>query len=291
MIRNAGLSMNKKTTLLCLLMALLATAGCYKEDIHRGRIPVAAVGETYLYKDEVDLMYAIYGHGTDSTAFCNDCIERWAVEHLFYTKATENVVSTDGIEDMVESYRRGLILSLYQDRLVSQQLVPDISQSDIEGFYDANEEMFELEEPMFKGLLLKISDKSPNINKVRAWCVRKSSDDFEQIEKYSIANSAFYVNFQEEWRSMDDVANLLPITGFQLNERLKKKETIEFRHEGYTYFISADTMIQKGEKKPLEMVSVEITDLLVNSRKAEFIKEKKNSLYNEALNTGIVELF
>lgn len=291
MIKIAGHSMNRKMMILCLLMALMAIAGCYKEDIHKGRIPVAAVDGTYLYKDEVDLLYAVYGQESDSVRFFNDYIERWAAEHLFYSKATENVVPTDGIEDMVENYRKGLILSLYQDRLVNQQLVPDISQTDIQEFYYANEEMFELEEPVFKGLLLKVSDKSPNINKLRSWCIRKSSEDFELIEKYSIANSAFYNNFQEEWRTMEDAANLLPITGFQLNERLKRRETIEFRHEGYTYFVSADTILQNGDMKPLEMVSAEITDLLINSRKAEFIKEKKRSMYDEAVKAGMVELF
>ena len=277
--------------MLCLLMALMVFTGCYKEDIHRGRTPIAAIGDSYLYKDEVELLYATYGQGVDSAHFFRDYVERWAVERLFYNKAIENVALNNDIESMVENYRRGLVLSLYQDRLISQQLVSDISQADIQQFYEQNEVMFELEEPMFKGLLLKVSDKSPNINKVRAWCIRKSSEDFERIEKYSIANSAFYNNFQEEWRTMADVAKLIPITEYQLNERLKKRETIEFKHAGFTYFISADTIIQKGDLKPIEIVSTEITELLVNTRKANFIKEKKNSLYNEALKTGVVEFF
>ena len=277
--------------ILCLLVALMAFAGCYKEDIHKGRTPIAAIGDTYLYKDDVELLYAVYGQGSDSIAFFRDYIERWAVEHLFYEKAEENVVATNDIESMVENYRRGLILSLYQDRLINQQLVPDISQSDIQEFYESNEEMFEMEEPMFKGLLLKLSDKSPNINKVRTWCIRKSSEDFEQIEKYSIANSASYDNFQEEWRTMADIAKLIPLTEYQLNERLKKNRTIEFRETGYTYFISADTIINKGEMKPIEMVSAEIAELLVNSKKADFVKEKKQTLYKEALQSGSVTLF
>lgn len=286
-----GYSMNRTSIILCLLVVLMAFAGCHKEDIHKGRTPIAAVGDVYLYKDDVELLYAVYGQGGDSVRFFREYIERWAAERLFYEKAVENVVATNDIESMVENYRHGLILSLYQDRLVSQQLVPDVSQADIQEFYENNEAMFEMEEPMLKGLVLKLSDKSPNINKVRAWCIRKSSDDFELIEKYSIAHSAYYNNFQEEWRTMADVASKIPLTEFQLNERLKKNSTIEFKHDGYTYFVSADTMIQKGETKPLEMVSAEIAELLVNSRKANFIKVKKQTLYKDALQTGGVRMF
>lgn len=280
-----------KNGLLCLLLVLLLFCACKREDMHKGRTVVACIGETFLYKDEIDIMYAINGRGIDSVKFVDDYIERWAVERLFYNKAAENVVSTVDIESMVEKYRTGLILSIYQDGLVSQQLVSDISMDDVEAFYEENEAMFELEEPMFRGLLLKVSDKSPNISRVRAWCMRHSSEDLDHIEKYSLANEAFYNGFLEEWRTVSDIAKQTPLSEYQLNERLKRKETIEFKHGGYTYFVSADSLIQQGDRKPLEMVVSEVKELLVNSRRAGFIKEKKRSLYNEALATGEIIIF
>lgn len=280
-----------KNGLLCLLLVLLLFCACKREDMHKGRTVVACIGETFLYKDEIDIMYAINGRGIDSVKFVDDYIERWAVERLFYNKAAENVASTVDIESMVEKYRTGLILSIYQDGLVNQQLVSDISMDDVEAFYEENEAMFELEEPMFRGLLLKVSDKSPNISRVRAWCMRHSSEDLDQIEKYSLANEAFYNGFLEEWRTVSDIAKQTPLSEYQLNERLKRKETIEFKHGGYTYFVSADSLIQQGDRKPLEMVVSEVKELLVNSRRAGFIKEKKRSLYNEALATGEIIIF
>lgn len=280
-----------KNSCFCFFLVILLLLSCKGEDIHKGRMAIACIGDTYLYKDEADLMYAIYGQGVDSARFVDDYIERWAVEHLFYNKASENVASTIDIESMVEKYRKGLILSVYQDGLVNQQLVPDISLGDIKEFYDANETMFEIEGPIFRGLLLKVSDKSPNIGRVRSWCMRRNIEDLERIEKYSLVNSAFYNSFLEEWRAVSDIAEQTPLTEYQLNERLKKKETVEFKHAGYTYFICADSLIQKGERKPLEMVVPEITELLINSRRADFIKEKKKSLYNEAIKTGEVIVF
>lgn len=283
--------MTSKPCFFSLLLVVFFLVGCGTEDIHKGRTPIAAIGDSYLYKDEAELMYATYGQGTDSVAFSRDYIERWAIENLFYNKASENIPSTSDIEQLVDNYRRGLILSLYQDGLVDQQLVPDVSSDDVQAFYDGHEDMFEQEEPMFKGLLLKVADKSPGISKVRSWCIRRNNEDLERLEKYSLANSAVYNCFLDEWRTLAEIAFLTPLTEFQLNERLKKKETIEFRHGGYTYFVCADTMIQKGGRKPIEMVSAEITELLVNLRKANFIKEKKQALYEEALVTGEIVIF
>lgn len=283
--------MSGKCNVFFTLLFFALLLGCNGDDIHKGRIPVASIDDSYLYKDEVELMYAISGHGVDSLRFINDYIERWAIEHLFYNKASENVALTVDIESMVEKYRRGLVLSIYQDGLVNQQLMSDISNDDIKLFYDEHGTMFEADEPMFKGLLLKVADKSPNMGKLRTWCIRRNSEDLERIEKYSLANSALYDAFFEEWRTVSEVARQTPLTEFQLNERLRKKETIEFKHGGYTYFVSADSLIQKGDIKPIEMVVPEIKELLVNSRRAGFIKEKKNSLYKEAFEKGEIIIF
>jgi hypothetical protein len=48
--------------------------------------------------------------------------------------------------------------------------------------------------------------------------------------------------------------------------------------------------MRKGGQKPLEMVSDEVKELLLNSRKAEFIKTVKRSMYEEALEEGRVVL-
>lgn len=42
---------------------------------------------------------------------------------------------------------------------------------------------------------------------------------------------------------------------------------------------------------PIELVSAEINELLVNSRKAEFIKTKKVELYNDAKLNGDVKFY
>ena len=50
-------------------------------------------------------------------------------------------------------------------------------------------------------------------------------------------------------------------------------------------------MLKRNDLKPIEMVSGEIKELLLNSRKAAFIKQVKRSLYEEALLNGQVILY
>jgi hypothetical protein len=265
-------------------------AGCQEADPHMGRKPLANVCGTFLYKDEVDLMYATYGQHTDSVAFYDDYIEQWATEMLFYEKASENIAATDEIDRLVEGYRRSLVLSLYQEGLVAQHLVHDISENDVKEFYDFNESMFEIEEPLVRGILLKVPEKAPRINRLRTWCINRKSDDLDALEKYSLDNDVVYDNFMEEWRGFASLVKMTPLTAYQLGERLSRSKTIEFNDKGYVYFVGLDTIIKDGGRKPLPLVEGEIRELLVNSRKAWFIKERKRSLYDEALKEGKVWL-
>ena len=273
------------------LLTSLLFAGCQEVDPHMGRTPLASVDETFLYKDEIDLMYAAYGQNTDSTKFYDDYIEQWATEMLFYEKATENIPATNDIDKLIEGYRRSLVLSLYQEGLISQHLIHNISEKDVLEFYERNEGLFEIEEPLVRGILLKVPEKSPRMNKLRTWCINRRSDDLDELEKYSLANDVVYDNFMEEWWTFPLLVKKTPLTEYQLGERLLRNRTIEFKEKGFVYFIGVDTIIRQGGRKPLELVENEIRELLVNSRKANFIKEKKRDLYYEAQAEGKVWLY
>lgn len=276
---------------LLLMAAVALTAACTAGDPHKGRVPLAEVDGMFLYKDEVDLMYAANGQGSDSLEYADRYIKRWVVETLFYSKALENVATDKDIDWRVELYRRNLILNEYQERLVVQQLEPALTETDIKEFYNENIEMFEVDEPMIKGFYLKVPSNSPRMHELRRWCLSKSAEDFENIEKYCLSRDAVFECFFEEWHPLSFVAGKTPLTERQLQDRLSNTGTVEFKDNGYVYFISADTMVVDGDSKPVEMVSSEIKRLLLNSRMTGFIKERKQQLYDEALQKNNVRIY
>ena len=278
-----------KYSLMLLLLPFLVA--CHNETVREKRVVLAEVDSVRLYADEVHLQLAARGGNIDSALFVKEYIDRWATEELFYKKASQNIASTDEIEKMVDNYRKNLILSIYQERLVNQHLKPSISVADIERFYDSNKMLFEADESMFKGLLLVIPAKSPKVAKVRAWCLDKTPENLEEIERYSAEHALKYEYFMDEWRLFEDVAKMTPLTEFQLFERLSRKSTIEFKDDGNIYFVCADTLIRKGDSMPVELVSGELNELLINSRKASFIKEKKKALLDEAIKEGRVKIY
>ncbi|MBR3977538.1 MAG: hypothetical protein IKJ95_06915 [Bacteroidaceae bacterium] len=273
-----------------LLFGVLVLAACHSGEAPEQRVPVAKVDDTTLYKDELDYIVVAQNHIDDSVEFMADYVNRWAMEELFYRKALENVASSPEIEKMVENYRRNLILNKYQEALITQHLNSEISDDDVHAFYEKNKQLFEADEAIMRGFLLKLPLKAPDMRKVRSWCNRKSPEDFEAIETYCDEHKVFYEYFMDDWKDVGVVAAKTSLTLQQLETRLQGLRTVEFRDKEWIYFVSADTMVRKGGLKPVEVVSDEIRELLVNSRKADFIKSKKKELYDEAVAEGRIKI-
>ena len=287
---------NRWLKYMCLLALPALLYACREEVSYVDRAAVtrdalATIGDTHLYKDEVDIVYAQQGRGIDSASFVQDYVQRWAVDVLFHEKAKENVASTAEIDRMVEKYRESLIQNLYQDRLITQQLVPTITAEEVREFYEKEQSLFELTEPYVKGFYVKLPYKNSKIRDVRNRCLRRGQDDLEELERLCSENGYECQFFMEEWLPFVDLAHRTPLTEQQLMDRLLRKDVIEFTEGKFTYFVCADSILKRNDIKPIEMVSDEIKELLINSKKARFIKQMKRSLYEEALKSGRVILY
>lgn len=270
---------------------LLAAVSCRNGDVGSGNKALVVIGDTCLYDSEVALAYAARSRNEDSIAFVKDYAERWAMEMLFYRKALQNVPENSEIERMVANYRKSLILNEYQDGLIRQHLVPTISEEETRKFYENNSGLFISEETMMRGFYVILDSKAKKVNDVRTWCQRRKVTDLENLEKYCVANKAVCEFYLDNWVPLAALVRNIPLTERQLSERFSRTGTVEFKgDDGKIYFVCADTILNKGAKMPLEMVAQEVKELLANSRKAEFIKEKKAALYEQAINEGTMEV-
>lgn len=271
---------------LLLLVALVALASCEGEIDHRGRTPLVGIGKDVLYKEDVAALYVTALPTIDSTAFVRDYMRRWLEDVLFFRMAQRNVPSAGEVERLVENYRRALLLNIYQERLIEQQLRPTLTQAEIDTFYYNNSELFKLEEPLVQGVFLKLPIAAPRIAAVRKWLTKLTPEDIENLEKYSITNAVTYDYFVDSWQSLPSIAAKMPLTVEALEKSIEKREFVEVADSAHRYMLSVVTMLKKGENKPVELASDEIHSLLLNSMKADFVKQVKRDLYDKAFDDG-----
>ncbi len=264
---------------------------CEETVSHNGKTPLVGVENEFLYKEDVNQLFATNRPQMDSVAFVKEYVQHWLEDVLLYKVAARNVPDSKNVEALVESYKKSLLLNIYQERLVDQQLKREITTSEVEEFYEYHKEMFQLDEPILQGLFLKVSKNAPRLSQVRKWYKSNNVNDIENLEKYSLTNAIVYEYFMDSWQPLSALAARMPITSEDLLSRLKKDDTIEFSDSAYYYFVNSSMLLRKGELKPLDLASVEIEELLVNTLKANFIKEVKRNLYEEAMASGNIKFY
>ena len=274
-----------------MLAAALLLLSCSNEIDHHGRTPLAGVGNDFLYKEDVAALYVTALPSIDSTEFVKNYIRQWLEDVLFYRMAERNVAAAGEVDRMVENYRRALLLNIYQERLVEQQLKQTLSEEDVAAFYNINAELFKLEEAQLQGLFLKLPLSAPRLQSVRKWLTKMSPEDIENIEKYNITNAVTYDYFVDSWRPLSAIAAKMPLTAEMLLKSLDKDTFVEVADTVYIYMLSTVARLDKGEQTPLELASDEISSLLINSKKANFVKKVKSDLYDKALENGEIVFY
>lgn len=257
--------------------------GCRQQQDHKGRIPLVEVAGKFLYQDELQAVLPLNLSADDSVLFAENYIRNWVEDVLLFDKAEGNIPDTEKVKNLVESYRKALVMHAYQEALVKQQLVNEITPDEILDYYNKNKQLFALDKPIVKGLFMKVPLKSSNLSDVRKWYKRNTQDAIEQLEKYSLRHAVTYDYFYDHWRPLEEIEALIPGKTWKSDsDYLKQNRNVELKDTAFHYFLHIEDFQGKGEQKPLDFAEEEIKEILINLKRVEFINKVKNDLYHQA---------
>lgn len=266
-----------------ILVIAAAMTGCGQEHNHKGKTPWVEVSGEFLYKEDLQAALPLNISKDDSVLFAEHYIRNWIEDALLFDKAEGNIPDNDKISKLVENYRRALIMHTYQEELVNQKLANDISEEEINAYYEKNKELFRLDNPLVKGLFIKVPLSSPDLGNVRVWYRKNNQDVIEKLEKYSLRNAVSYDYFYDRWTSVPDVAAKIPLKVLDTDANyLDKNRNVEVKDTAFCYFLHIEDFLGKDKQKPLDFARDEIKEILINLKRVEFINKVKEDLYQRA---------
>lgn len=266
-----------------ILVIAAAMTGCGQEHNHKGKTPLVEVSGEFLYKEDLQAALPLNISKDDSVLFAEHYIRNWIEDALLFDKAEGNIPDNDKISKLVENYRRALIMHTYQEELVNQKLANDISEEEINAYYEKNKELFRLDNPLVKGLFIKVPLSSPDLGNVRVWYRKNNQDVIEKLEKYSLRNAVSYDYFYDRWTSVPNVAAKIPLKVLDTDANyLDKNRNVEVKDTAFCYFLHIEDFLGKDKQKPLDFARDEIKEILINLKRVEFINKVKEDLYQRA---------
>ena len=135
-----------------------------------------------------------------------------------------------------------------------------------------------LDKEKFSPVLIGI-DKS-------GWYKSTKTNDIENLDKYIVKNAVSYDDFLDHWVNLETVKDKLPAG--KLGENIQQK-FIELRDSSFYYFINIQEYLLPGDIEPIEHAESYIREILINQKKADFIRNVESELYDKALNNGKIK--
>jgi hypothetical protein len=227
----------------------------------------------------------------DSTIAAEYFIRTWINAQLKYDIASKNITDRNYINQLVDNYRKSLTIYQYEEQLVNEKVSKEIDEQALLDYFEANKDKFKVENPIVKGLFLKVPVNAPQIDKVRFWYKSLTGSNISNIENYCNQNAAIYGYFVDNWMDFHEIIENWTPREYKNEYNEFKSKYIELQDDNYHYFLHLSAYLNSGDNAPFEYARPAVKEILINQQRVKFLKNFEEDLYNKALNSRQISFY
>lgn len=252
---------------------------------------VAKVYSTVLYEDEVGDQIPFDATFEDSLSIRNSYVNAWVDRQLMVHQAELNLpIEEQDMSAKLEKYKNDLLIYSYQNQLLTEKLDTNVSDAEIESYYENNFDRFKLADYIVKARYIKLDSSSFKNKKVKAWLMSDKDGDQAKLEAFCYMHSANF-SLEDQWQYLYELLQEVPIVSYNKEKLLKNKKLIEFYDNGYLYLVRLVDYKLKNGVSPISLERGNIKRIILNNRKLEFLASLKSDIYEKAKNTQEIEIY
>ena len=280
-----------KKLLYCTII-LITTSCSFFSNKEEQDVALARVYDKYLYLSEIENSIPKNLNKEDSLLILKSHVNVWVEKQLLIYQAENNLTDErKNVDRQVEEYRNDLLIYAYQSELINQKLDTNVSNTEIESYFNNNQQNFELKDYIVKVIYLKLDTNAPQMDKVNRWFDKSGESDIEELENYCYQFATNFYFDTNNWLYLDDLLKEVPIETFNKAKLLKNQKAIKFNDGTFFYLVRILDYRLRGSTSPLDLERDKIRNIIINQRKKELIDELKNDLLKEGREKDKFEVF
>ncbi|MCE7995820.1 MAG: peptidyl-prolyl cis-trans isomerase [Roseivirga sp.] len=254
---------------------------------------VARAGNSLLYKRDITGLVSPDLTSQDSAEVVAKFVENWIKEELLIQEAAGNIqLDLSDIERKVAKYRFILISHEYQKQKIEQELNREVSDQEIQEYYELNRDNFILKQNIVRGRYVKISQEAPKKSDVKRWIKSDRPQDIESLKSYCFQFADNYSVEDSTWLKFDDVIKNSPLNTIENKiQFLRRNRYVEESDSAYLYLFKINEYKISEEASPLEFVRNDIEKIIINKRKVALTKSLENDIYERAKENEDFEIY
>ena len=279
---------NNLQILILVLFVLLIS--CNKKK--SGEVKLASAYEFTLYQTDLESVMPKKISKSDSIIFVQNHINHWLQERTLIHFSKSNIDDDElHLDKQIEDYKNSLLIYSYQKKFIEQKLDTLIYDKEIEDYYNAHNQDFQLKDNIVKVAFLKMDKRSKNLKEAR-----KLLKEFNESNKNKISDLAEryadnYFLDNNAWILFDDLLKEIPIQTYNQEEFLRNNTFVELTDSLYTTFVKISGFKTKESVSPLSFEYERIRMIILSKRKQELLKKLEADIFKEAQESGSTHIY
>ena len=279
--------MAKAWTACIVVFSLFLILGCQPTE-NQGNTPptkvLAQVFNKQLFDTDLEGILPEGYKKEDSIMIYNAFIENWLRDAVLMHEAEQKISQNLDIDKLVKDYRSTLILHNYEEVIVETLLDSTISDADLNQFYEANKDNYQLKEPLARLWFMKVPINANEIAQLDLWWQSEDIDDRLNLIEYCDTYAEIYHLDKEKWYEIAKIKRQIPTKLTPLGTFTQKGANITASDERYKYYLRVFEIIQKNEAPPKDYIEEKARQVILQKRKSKLLKEHKENLYAKEIN-------
>ena len=248
---------------------------------------VAEAGGARLYRSELNALIPKGIQREDSVRLARQYINAWALDQVFLTVAQEQLSKAErDVTKELEEYRKSLLKYRYEQLYVNERLDTAVSEDNVEAYYVANANKFELPRPIVKARYLRMSADSPVLPKIRKKMSSDQVQDLVEADSLAYSSALRFTTWGNRWIDAASLAREFE-TDYVTVMSMVRGGWVEMTDStGITSLAYISEIVREGETAPLEYCTPQIKDMIISARKQSLITGLEQDLLMDAREKG-----
>ncbi len=279
----------RQPLVLMVIGLLLAISGCnnFKKP-EEGAL--ARVYNQVLYPSDIEGLVRKGTSKQDSILMVQGYIENWARDKMMLNLAKKNMPDNVDIVRLVEDYRSGLILNSYKEVLLKKQEDTTVTMADIKAYYQENKANYPLEEPIFRGIFIKIDRDAEDVSNLKRWWKYDKDKGVGAMGAYIANNAESYILDDKVWTPLNEVLSKTPDDFISMRKLRSTKEEY-LKDSKYRYFLMIKEVKLKNDPSPLSYVQNNIAKILVRKKRIQQLNKLTEEAFKREIENNNIEIF
>ncbi|MDZ7613888.1 MAG: peptidyl-prolyl cis-trans isomerase [Flavobacteriaceae bacterium] len=192
------------------------------------------------------------------------------------------------IDELVENYRRELLIEKYKEALINKFLDTVVTKVDVDQYYQLNKDVYKLNEELVQIRFIHFNETMKDGKELIKLFKSKNLKDINALNDKRLEFNSFNLN-DSIWVSYKAVQEKLPF--LPEGNNLKKVDFLQKDDSLGVYLVAINKVLNINEIAPKSYVESTIKKMILHKRKLDLFVEIEKSLLSDAVEDNNFEVY